>query len=101
MGNEAYPRKFFLMLLFFQGKVAIGSSHRHFKEIKSSYFFHVLCAETVFILLSWRHGRDDHIQKLVEKMVHRGIPEEFSLGTCNLYMILIKFYMIIHSFVYK
>lgn len=57
------------MLIFFQGKVAIGSSRKKFKETKSGCFFDVLCAETVLISLSWRCGRDDHILTVLEKMV--------------------------------
>lgn len=59
----------FFMLVFLQGKVAIGSSHRQLREIKSVCFFDVLWAETVLISLTWRHGRDDHILTVLEQMV--------------------------------
>lgn len=101
VGNEVYPRKFFLMLIFFQGKVAVGSSHRQFREIKSGCCFDVFCAETALMSLSWWHGWDDHILTVLEKMINWGIPEEFSLGTCNFCLILKKMCMIIDSFVDK
>jgi len=45
------------MFIFLWGRVAIGSSHRQFREKKSDCFFDVLCSDTDFSL-SWRHGRD-------------------------------------------
>lgn len=57
------------MLVFLQGKVAIDSSHRQLREIKSVCSFDVLWAETVLISLTWRHGRDDHILTVQEQMV--------------------------------
>lgn len=57
------------MFVFLQGKVAIGLLHRQVREMKSGCFFDVLCAETVLLSLSWRHGRDDHILTVLEEMV--------------------------------
>lgn len=85
----------FLKCWYFSGE----SGNRQFREMKSGWFFHVLCAETVLISLSWRHGRDDHFLTVLEKWS----AEEFLKNSVWEHVIfyLIKFCMIIDSFVDK
>lgn len=69
--------------------------------MKSGCFFDVLCAETVLISFSWKRCRDDHILTVLEKWSAEEFLKNSVWEHVIFYLILIKFCMIIGTFVDK